>query len=208
MNPAQVQRGATLLLTLTLAVDASAQTAERPEWKIGDKWSFKASDGPPPVESTWTREVKALLPDGKFQVQTKDGGLLTFDGETNSLDSRGPEYSWKRFSFPMFVGKKWTYRRQTGRPPANGYESGSWEVKAYERLTVPAGTFGCFRVQGTIWSTYNSVLYGQAAANQEVTYWYCPAVKWFARMKVYRDNKWEGGTRNSESVLTDFSGDK
>jgi len=166
----RVQRCAASLLILTVAVCANAQTAERPEWKIGDKWTFKASDGPPLVETHPTREVTALSPDGTLQVQTSKGEMLTFERETNSLDSRGPEYSWKRFSFPMFVGKKWDYKRQTGRPPANGYESASWEVKAYERLTVPAGTFDCFRVKGTIWSTFNSVLYGQSTSNQDVTY--------------------------------------
>src|ERR1700675_543448 len=129
------------VLLLACAAGAYAQTAERPVWEVGYKWSFKENASPAPVESVWTREVIEALPEGTFRVRTDSGGTLTFDGETNSLDARGPEYTWKRFSFPMVVGRKWTHTRQIGVPPHNGYEHASWEVKAYESLTVPAGAF-------------------------------------------------------------------
>ncbi len=38
------------------------QTAERPVWKVGNKWTFKDDTNPPPAESTWTREVREALP--------------------------------------------------------------------------------------------------------------------------------------------------
>ena len=190
------------LILLALAAAAHGQTAERPVWQVGDKWSFKESTRPPPEESVWTREVAEALPDGRFRVRMQNGGTLTFDGETNSLDARGPEYTWKRFSFPLTVGKKWTHNRQIGTPPHNGYEHASWELKAYETLTVPAGTFDCFRVYGAVSQGISYTLYGQGSSFQYVTYWYCPVVKWIARMR----SRSEGGVANldSESVLTSF----
>jgi hypothetical protein len=199
-------RGSVILLLAGWVSAVHAQTAEQPVWKVGNKWSFKEDTSPPPAESTWTRVVREALPDGTFRVQTQTGELLIFDGETNSLDPRGPEYSWKRFSFPLSVGKEWSYKRSTGVAPNNGYENASWKVVAHERVTVPAGTFECFRVEGIVWQTFNTGLYGQFVAHQDVTYWYCPTVKWFARMKIHRYNN--GRQTESESVLTSSIGDE
>lgn len=185
-----------------------AQIAERPVWKAGFKWTFHQVAGIPAVESDFSREVTKSLPDGQFSVLTDAGKELVFDGETNSLDSRGPDYSWKRFTFPLFVGKQWSYKRRIGNEVHDGYETTSWEVKRYEKITVPAGTFDCFRVEGVAWRTETDGVYAPTQAHQDWTYWYCPTVNWFARMKLHASTAKFSLYIDSVTELTSFSVDR
>ena len=50
------------------------------------------------------------------------------------------------------------------------------KVVAYEKVTVPAGTFDCFRVEATM--THADGFESIAGRN---TRGYCPAIKWFAK---------------------------
>ena len=205
----KVDRLCLALSALTLAASvAQAQTAERPIWKVGNRWAFHYVGGMPRSESDWSREVVEILADDRFSVRTNAGQTLVFDGETNSLDARGPAFSWKRFSFPLSVGKRWHYTRRVESGSTDGVESASWEVKAYEKLTVPAGTFDCFRVEGVIWQSRTYMMYGPSRSQEDLTYWYCPAVKWAARWKVHRAASQYAPFVDSESVLTSFSVDE
>lgn len=162
------------------AASAVAQTAERPSWKVGDRWQFQQEVRPPPVHSKWSRKVEEALPNGHFKVRTAAGALLEFDGEGNSLDVRGPEYSWRRLEFPLMVGKGWKHERKIGGDMWNGNEQSSWKVEAYEKITVPAGTFDCFRVEGEAWATWASGMMLVQSYNRRhtlTTYWYCPEVQ-------------------------------
>ena len=198
-----------LLAVLLLGASiARAQTAERPGWKVGNRWAFHQVGGLPRSESDWSREVVEALADDRFSVRTNTGSTMVFDGETNSLDSRGPAFSWKRFSFPLSVGKRWQYTRRVENTSTDGVESASWHVKAYEKLTVPAGTFDCFRVEGVIWQSRTYMMYGPSRSQEDVTYWYCPAVKWAARWKSHRAASQYAPFIDSESVLTSFSVDE
>jgi hypothetical protein len=180
-------------------------TAERPMWKVGYMWKYHQVGGSPAVESDWSREVNKSLPAGQFSILTETGKELVFDGETNSLDPRGPDYSWKRFSFPLFVGKEWTHKRHFGNAAYDGYETSSWEVKGYEKMTVPAGTYDCFRVEGVVWGTLAIPPYGPQTSHETVMYWYCPTIEWFARFKSHRRKDQYSSYIDSESVLTSFS---
>ncbi|MBK6803491.1 MAG: hypothetical protein IPG84_00800 [Betaproteobacteria bacterium] len=50
---------------------------------------------------------------------------------------------------------------------------------AWEPLTVPAGTFDCFRVEGKAEAAY------KASYQQQIkeTYWYCPKVNGIAKLQ-------------------------
>jgi len=182
---------------------AQAQTAEAPVWKVGYKWTFHSVSGLPPVDSIWQREVMETLPGGHFSLQMETGRKLVFDAETNSLDPRGAEYSWKRFSFPLYVGKRWKHDRKLDD---FGHETASWNIKAHESVTVPAGTFDCFRVDGVVWQTRSYAMYGPTTSHEDVTYWYCPEIKWAAKWKSRRRASPGSADIDSESVLTSFIG--
>jgi len=198
-----------MLAALILSVSvAHAQTAQPPIWRVGYKWAFHQVSNMQPTESDWTREVTETLPEGRFSVRTDTGRMLVFDGETNSLDPRGAEYSWKRFDFPLSVGKRWTHERRIGGGPGagdEGFEKATWEVKAYEKVTVPAGTFDCFRVEGVIWQSQSDRIYARREGHQDFTYWYCPTVKWIARAKSHRAASHGSNYVDTEFVLMSFT---
>jgi hypothetical protein len=163
----------------------AAEIAERPEWKVGDKWTFRATENPGAKETTWTREVMAAMPNGNFQVQTEDGKNPRFDNEGNSLDRRGPEYSWRRFKFPMSVGMSWDHEHKIAGDTWTGTSKSSWHVRAFEKITVPAGTFDCFKVEGETYGAWNAGgNAGYTKSQTRTTYWYCPAVKWAAKWEI------------------------
>jgi len=176
------------VIATALAASVHAQTAERPEWKVGDMWTFHQKGGLPVTESDWSRKVLAALANGRFTVETETGGLLTFDGECNSLDKRGPDYSWRRFNFPLQVGKSWDHQYKMEGQNSQGFVTSSWAVKTYETITVPAGTFNCFKVVGMAWRNWTPTNRpgGVTGANDRsmTTYWYCPAIRGVAKWQI------------------------
>jgi hypothetical protein len=176
-----------------IALANAAEVAERPDWKVGDRWVFHAKSEPPPSESDWSREVKEALADGMFRVATETGRMLTFDEEGNSLDRRGSDYSWRRFNFPLTVGKRWDHKYKIERQNAQGSATSSWEVKAFERISVPAGTFDCYKVEGREYQNWTPLnMPGGAWIGQGFTlteYWYCPAIRWVAKWHI-NDRSW------------------
>ena len=187
---------------------AFAQSADHPEWKLGDRWVFQRVHGLPPEESSWSRTVTKRLPDGTFRIKS-DTRVLLFDGEGNSLDKRGLEYSWRRFNFPLAIGKTWKHDWKDAGEVWSAFNTSEWKVTAYESVTVPAGTFDCFRVEGTIWrSTINALApTGKAAMSRttELTYWYCPKVKWAAKWSTREQPHVGAPYFHDESVLTEFA---
>ena len=127
-----VPAGAFAVAAITMGA-SSAQTAattERPEWKVGDKWSFRSVENPGAKESGWSREVVAVQPDGRCEIATETGRRYTFDGEGNRLAKRGPEYTWRRFKFPMTVGMSWSHERKLPGKPSDALGQSSWRVSA------------------------------------------------------------------------------
>jgi hypothetical protein len=187
----------------------AAEAADHPEWKVGDKWTFRYVENPGAKASTWTREVMAVLPDGKRDVATgTGGGRLTFDSDTNSLDKRGPEYTWRRLKFPMTVGASWSHEYKTAGSDWQGSAQSNWRVLAYEKITVPAGTFDCFKVEGETFQNwqmadrqYQSYIHGF----DSTTYWYCPAIKWAAKWEIaYTPGSGIGGRVSTVWELVSF----
>jgi hypothetical protein len=113
-------------------------------------------------------------------------GYIRFDNEGNSLDQRGPDYSARRFKFPMSVGMSWSHDYKIAGQTMEGTVQSVWHVRAFERITVPAGTFDCFKVEGE--APRNWVASGARIAYSRgytrTTYWYCPAVKWAAKWEI------------------------
>jgi hypothetical protein len=186
---------------------AIAQTAERPQWNLGDKWSFRETGDFNENGSEWSREVVEKVSADRIRVKMQNGNVLMFDGQGNSRDRRGDEFTWKRFEFPLSVGKHWKHSRKIEGDSWNGVEDSSWEVKAYEKVVVPAGTFDCFRVEGTVWSNWmnrQSLNQSLNRRHEETTYWYCPEVQWAAKWRSHVQGFGFGPYTNSESVLISF----
>lgn len=89
----------------------------------------------------------------------------------------------RRLDFPLRVGKKWvqegTFPQVTGGQ--SEYEF-SFEVEAYEEVTVPAGTFKAFRIG---WRQVNRTIGGQAVPVGSAKHWWSPDVRWFIRIENF-----------------------
>jgi len=189
-----------------VAFEAAAQpTADKPDLKVGDKWEFNQTVKIVPGEEKsepWSRRVVEIQPDGRIQVATAKDEMLALDAMLNRIDPRGPEYSVATYKFPMKVGSEWSYSARTGEGGMLE-RRGSYKVVAYEPVTVPAGTFDCFRVEGQ-WENSNKSYSGRAREQ----YWYCPAIKFFAKFSFQYDQNWRDRPSRSEtrqSELTKFT---
>jgi len=190
------------LLSLPFSAAMGEEVAEKPTLKVGDQWVF-AQTTDSTKESMWSRRIVAVGADGVANVQVAPDKIQQFDLSWNFIDPRGAEYSRTPYKFPMRVGAEWSFTTKVGT--ANVIDQrNSYQVVAYEPVTVPAGTFDCFKVEGKSEATYK-VSYSYEMAE---TYWYCPKVNSIA--KVHRETmtrtRDSGSAREkTESQLTKYT---
>ena len=164
------------------ALAQAPSAADQPTLVPGDTWTVRYSDG--------TRATKKFLKDDAgvlvfevSQTSQRGGGSrgllhLTRDLSTvRMLDAGGAEL--QRFDphslglqFPLTVGKEWqgTCRRFDEGKDAGTF-AGAYKVTAIETVTVPAGTFRAFRVEGQTHEV-------RAPTKQwRFVHWYAPEVR-------------------------------
>jgi len=133
------------------AAPAFAQTApkvDRPDVKPGDQWQFKMGGNAraPELDLTWVvtsvtaADIKAM----------ENGKPLLLTTDLNQVESpRRKDSDLRLLSFPLEVGKAWTYVndyvfKDTG---TKGQQKYSVVVLAYEKVRVPAGEFDAFSLK-------------------------------------------------------------
>lgn len=174
-------------------------------------------DGPriPPQGSTWTSTVTASGSFGKGNRQTtttmgmgswQGKNLQAFHGQPNStfVDSGGcwvgmgaggkPMFSWDPpicYRYPIKVGNAWNDQRRLTIHAAKrtvNLES-QWKVEAYEEVSVPAGSFGAFRIT-----------YSDSNGTDRVD-WFSPELGIFVKSSITRTTKHPSGPGTLESLL-------
>ncbi len=121
-----------------------------------------------------------------------DAGFEFYDAETKSwvatmLHDRLQEVSPHngQLSSPLWVGKSWEarflYRRRDG---SQAEQHRTWTVEARETVSVPAGSFDCFRIRSQ----------GEALT---ITLWYAPELDFYVRRLTE-------GMVQAEQVLVDY----
>ncbi|HET9702066.1 MAG TPA: hypothetical protein VFP70_14190 [Burkholderiales bacterium] len=183
-----------LSLPLLLAVPpARAQSAPRPDIRVGDQWQFAVYDTVPNRVPSRTWIVTAVTPSGI--VGTENGAPLRLTPDLNLLDSpRQSETNPGLLRFPLEVGKRWNYVSQWTfkLKGSTGTIAMAVEVQARERVSVPAGEFDAFRLfaRGSLGGTSpaNSVY----ASETTTTYWYAPEAR--AIVKSVHHNPYIGKT--------------
>lgn len=191
-------------LGLAFAAAHAQPVFERPTYSPGDRWVFqyqRESDG---TSGTWSRRIERPLPNDRLEVKHADGSLNYYDGAMNFVGRKPGGDPRELARFPMRVGDSWSFVRRFDNP--NIEDQGWVHVVAYESITVPAGTFDCFRVEARL----SSVNENARTASTSVR-WYCPAIKWIAK-EHFEDTvtaKYTLGSRLSQtSVLLRYrSGD-
>jgi hypothetical protein len=193
------------LVAAWMCSPATAQgPAEKPTPKVGDKWEFQQTVKLVPAGDSsqpWSRRVSEILPDRIVMVGGTNVSFPT-DASLNPIDPKGAEYSVMTYKFPMGVGNEWKYSARAG-PTGQLERTGSYKVMAFEPVTVPAGTFECFRVEGE-WQTSGRGYNGRGSEK----YWYCPKINYIAKRvsdfsAVTRDSGTSSEARISE--LTRFT---
>lgn len=157
----------------------SGPVADVPLVKAGQTWTYVISDG-----RDYTVTMFEVSPDNKTLLTSafpnypdcnkcrtrmdRNGEILEVLGE-NGKPLREYDYAkgWKPLSFPIYVGKKWKFRADwlVGNRVVSYYSNR--KVAAFERVTMPAGTFDAFRIEEYLTTSDWS---GSA------TYWYAPEV--------------------------------
>lgn len=114
------------------------------------------------------------------------GTTAEFDSAMNWMRDGNPDLRWQLVAFPLAIGKEWSVARKFADP--NYSETGKARVTAVEKVTVPAGTFECYRIEA------EALMVGkyrppnpQIKVDKDYTEtrlwkrWYCPKVKWIAK---------------------------
>jgi hypothetical protein len=109
-----------------------------------------------------------------FEVQFNNGNMVT-DLLGNIIFSARTKarFTGSQFYLPEYsVGKRWAVRYQRLREdwPARDV-SYDFKVVTRENITVPAGTFDAFRIEGQGWTQSNN---GSVSINLQSRYWVAP----------------------------------
>lgn len=180
-------------VALLSALNAGAQTAERPVVAVGDRWEFVAYYTVPSKVPNRTWVITSMS--GDRVSGTENGEALTLSAELNVIDSpRQSESNPRLLSFPLELGKRWTYTSEWLFKPksSRGTLAVDVTVTAYEPIEVPAGRFEAFKLVaiGKLGgSSPSNTFYAGATTT---TYWYAPAAR--AVVKSVSHNPYLGTT--------------
>jgi hypothetical protein len=181
------------------SVSTIAQETQRPgieSFTVGETWEWKeklVADAEPNkvlMESLDTRTVILEAGEKKF-VKKFAGGSKTY-----AIDQTDPSADEKVFrKWPLKVGAKWEYEESwTSDDGTTGYTKQDVEVVAFEKITVPSGTYSAFKiVHRGIFKNAR----GSSAMND--AYWYSPELK--ADVKHIN----ESGGQTYTSVLVKYT---
>ena len=167
-------------------------------FRVGDTYSYRRIGEPAPGEKPgdFTAVVTAIN-NGEVVL---DNGEAIIDLLGNTIRDRGGWTFSPRQDQPVefAVGRRWTthYSRSRGGK-VNARSTEQFRIVGRESVTVPAGTFNCFRVEmsGTTFR-----MGGQPPLDYTVTLWYAPET---VRRPIARDRK--GMTVERGHVRTTFS---
>ena len=160
---------------------------EKPEWKVGDRWTYavKHPDQEPLVtrqivrEDRFDDEPSYVVMEEKYEVfrskKTLERLAVLKDGQVIERDVS----SSANFSWPLTLGKQWrsNYYRHDLETNTKHKMDYSMTVSEISNITVLAGTFLTARVQR----------YSSSSGRLMSEYWYSPKVKSFVKLKGYSD---------------------
>ncbi len=171
---------AALIAAALLAFGGSvgAQSASKPDVRVGDRWQFSAYFSVPSDVPNRTWEVTAITSAGI--EGTEDGLPLLLTHELNVIDSpRTRESNPRLLSFPLSVGKRWRFASDWEFKPkrSKGTYLVNVEVVSFEQVSVPAGDFDAFKLTAREALSGTSPIGTNYAGEATRTYWYAPAAR-------------------------------
>jgi hypothetical protein len=180
--------GATIFILF--ATYAFAQNPDKPDIHVGDRWSWQHTNGLA-NEMDFTQiqdivEVSANEIRTRVRVKGKPGSAIaTYTREWNPIDVVSARYApyLKDFAFPLEIGKKWEGNadKMLFSNGKHGKFSLKGEVVAFEKVTVPAGTFDAYKINVVL--DASSTDEDANIGNTIETYWYVPSVKRYVKLE-------------------------
>lgn len=160
--------------------------SDSPVAMTGDMWVYKSYN----TVNGWGTTRYRVIGTGDNEIrlehlffQYENVTTLTKDWNLVSTRGRSGGFTYSPFEplyrFPLEPGKRWreSYRQEgAGGPFAHELAA---EVKGWETVTVPAGTFDALRIDYTNQTT------GGITATTTRSLWYSPQVKWVVRDEFY-----------------------
>jgi hypothetical protein len=206
--------GTLAAISLAFAAAATAQTAARPEVKVGNTWTYQFTG--PGFSRTEVHTVTEALASGGFRYMIDDksqGGAAAITGEKAEAKERTMRVSadlnpmlrdplntdklqeFVRLQWPLEPGKSWSF-------PINGANNPfTWDVKAggWESVTVPAGTFKALKLSFTRSG-------GRTTGSEDA--WYAPEAKGIVkRLTHYSSTERRNQIDNTTIELTSYKVD-
>ena len=182
----------TAVTMLALFADpAGAQSADRPDVKVGDQWKFAVYYSVPSTTPNRTWVITSVTATGI--EGTEDGEPLKLTRELNVVESpRTKESNPRLLVFPLAVGKRWQYVTDWVFKPkgSKGRSAVEVVVMEYEKVTVPAGEFDAFKLTSAETLSGKSPIGSTYAGQTTRTYWYAPAAR--AVVKIVSHNPYLG----------------
>lgn len=181
----------------TAQAQGTNSRAELPTVKVGDHWKTEVRDKlTNVVERTDDYVVTAST---ATQIDLSVGGTdrAVWTSELTPLDNprltSDPGYRW--LNFPLEVGKSWDFKTQWKRKDGSGAGRSQMDVavKAYEKVSVRAGEFDAYRVEGKGFMNVE----GNWSSSVNVKYWYAPAARGMVRFE------WEDKRNRTVSELVE-----
>lgn len=202
-----------LFLAILVVSPALAQEAPKPEWTVGDKWSFERKDRTRNVVEHVVDTTVASRTESEYHqrvVNTKTGTTITIVRDTNlnvtDFNGRKSTPAIVVYDWPLAAGKQWSAKFEGPNTARNGQyvEERKCEVAGRESIQVRAGTFDTVKV--TCKGSYrtpspsgNVTLSGYT----ESSLWYAPAAKIAVRYE-YTDGNQFGRWNNWVDELIGF----
>jgi hypothetical protein len=165
-------------IALCVAVAAHAQpVADKPKYAVGDRWEYKGRMMPDDTPNDATRTVVEIARSDLLKIRQETGKVVEYDGAMNFMPGGEKDYARVLVRYPLKVGDEWQMTRKFPNPGT--VETVKGKVVAYEPVTVPAGTFQCYRIEAT-----TALTNGDYKENRGWTRWYCPEIKWYAKERI------------------------
>ena len=173
-----------LLALAFFAGSALAQNADRPDVRVGDRWSWQHTNGLANEKDFTTIEDVVEVSDTEIRTRIRTKGrtgnaVATYSREWNPVDVVSAKYdpNLKQFSFPLQAGKTWdgTADKMLFSNGKHGKFFLNGKVVAFEKVTVPAGTFDAYKIELTLDAsgTDEDANIGKTVE----THWYVPSVR-------------------------------
>ena len=187
VNPGFGKKGSSAIPKAPVAKLTEGPEAQKPIWKVGYKWEYEWENPKTGKSGTLTRRIIRedtsdgipcfVVRVGKSQYfYTKDVlGLLTT--RRRGKDVRKRSAPFQPLAWPLRVGRQWNnvYTREIPQEESSSNRDYRFVVTKLEEVTVPAGKFRAFKIEG-YYSFTGDIAY---------EFWYSPEVNWIVKSIRY-----------------------